>query len=300
MLEFLSDNLLAAIRYVNCNLLYEMRVRANKPVVVNYNGKYTFLGARGITDRIGDALVSSYSEIESIIYRASEFSVYSVTDQLKQGFITGANGERIGLAGVYVYENGSAFTVKEVTSLNIRIPHEVKGAGGFIFEKCFSEKIASALILSPPGRGKTTILRDLSRLISAKYLINILINDERNEISAAYRDFSLETGAFSDIVRYAHKKDALSAAIRSMRPDLIITDELTSKEEAEAVVSCVRGGVEVIASAHFKDLDGVRNAPEFACIISGGIFDYYIVLDSEGIGRIKYICNGQFARIFEA
>ena len=289
MLEFLTDGLREALLNVNMNLVYELRIRANRPVVVNYGGEYTFLGARGITPHIGAAIVTCYSDIESIIYRASEYSVYSVTDKLRQGFLTGAGGERIGLAGAYVYEKGEAFTVKEVTSLNIRVPHEVRGCGEKIYRTCFSKGIASALILSPPGRGKTTILRDLARLISAHRLLNVLISDERNEICAVNRDFSLDTGAFSDVVRYAAKRDALTAAVRTMRPDLIVTDELVDEAEIDAVACCIRGGVEVLASAHFRDLESMRASPPFARALRERLFGYYILLAGEGIGQVRQI-----------
>ena len=300
MLEFLTDSLRAALVHVNMNFVYELRIRANKPVVVNYGGKYSFLGTNGITEHISAAIVSSYSDIENIIYRASEYSVYSVTEQLKQGFLTGAGGERIGLAGIFVYENGTTFTVKEVTSLNIRVPHEVRGSGALIYQKCFSQEVPSPLLLSPPGRGNTTILRALSRLISAHKILNILINDERNEISAAYRDFSLDTGAFSDVIRYSYKRDALISAVRAMRPDIIITDELVSKEELDSVAACIRGGVHVIASAHFKDLENMRNAEIFAGILKEKLFCHYIILDAEEIGKISAIYDRDFSLVYES
>lgn len=300
MLEFLTDNLREALLNVNLNLVYELRVRANRPVVMNYGGEYTFLGARGATPHIGAAIISAYSDIENIIYRASEYSVYSVTDRLRQGFLTGAGGERIGLAGAYVYENGTAFTVKDVTSLNIRVPHEVRGCGEQIYRTCFAKKIASALILSPPGRGKTTILRDLARLISAHRLINVLISDERNEICAANRDFSLDTGAFTDVIRYAAKRDALTAAVRAMRPDLIVTDELVDEEEIDAVACCIRGGVEVLASAHFRDLESMRASPPFARALREKLFGYYILLSAEGIGKVQGIYASDLSPVFTA
>ena len=299
MLDFLTDNLRRALTHVNLQLVYELRVRANKPVVINYGGKYTFLGTNGTTEHIGAALVCSFSDIETIIYRASEFSVYSVTEQLRQGFLTGSNGERIGLAGIFVYENGKTFTVKEVSSLNIRVPHEVPGCGELIERICFREKIGSALLISPPGRGKTTILRDLTRLISSRRLLNILINDERNEISAAYRDFSLNTGAFSDVVRYSYKSDALSAAVRAMRPDLIVTDELVSAEEIEAVAACIRGGVCVIASAHLRDISAMQASPVFGRVAEERLFDYYIALSADEIGKVAGIYGKDLAPVYE-
>lgn len=297
MLEFLTDNLRQALLNVNMNSVYELRVRASKPVVVNYGGEYTFLGAKGITPHIGSALIASYSDIETIIYRASEYSVYTVNDRLRRGFLTGAGGERIGLAGSFVYENGDTFTIKEVTSLNIRVPHEVRGCGEVIYRTCFRKELKSALILSPPGRGKTTILRDLTRLISAHRFLNVLINDERNEIAAADRDFSLDTGAFSDVIRYTDKRDALTAAVRAMRPDLIVTDELVSEEELEAVAACVRSGVEVLASAHFRDIESMCASPPFARALRERIFGYYILLSREGIGRVAGIYGADLSPV---
>ena len=100
MLEFLTDELRAALRNTNMRFVYELRIRAGKPVAVNYKGAYSFLGKSGITDKQSAALTASAADVEEIVFRASNYSVYSVTEQMKQGFITGAHGERIGLAGM--------------------------------------------------------------------------------------------------------------------------------------------------------------------------------------------------------
>lgn len=297
MLEFLTDELRGALLHCNLQKVYELRIRAGKPVVLNYGGAYRFLGPCGVSERRTGALSASYADIEAIICRASEYSVYSVTEQLRQGFLTGAGGERIGLAGVFVYENGSSFTVRDVTSLNIRVPHEVIGCGEEIFRRCFSQGIGSALILSPPGRGKTTILRDLARLLSGQGIVNILLSDERGEISAANRDFSLDVGAYTDVIRYSSKHDALTAAVRAMRPDLIITDEVVSAEEVESIAACIRGGVEVIASAHCRDIEALRASPVFARAAADRLFDYYIQLSSVGVGNVEGIYDGALSPI---
>lgn len=289
MLEFLTDELHAALRNTNIRFVYELRIRAGKPVVVNYKGVYSFLGKAGITDKQSAALTASAADVEEIVLRASNYSVYSVTEQMRQGFITGAHGERIGLAGMYVYEGGEAFTVREITSLNIRVPHEVRGCAEQIYRCCFMEGIASALVLSLPGRGKTTILRDLARLLGERMGNNVLVSDERGEIGAANEGAAPDTGAFSDVIRFARKKDALTAAVRAMRPDVIVTDELISEEELAAVAMCVRGGVEVLASAHLRGIGALCDSPVFSPFVRKKLFAYYIVLRAEGVGEIEGI-----------
>ena len=299
MLDFLTEELKAALRHVNLNRVYELRVRAAKPVVINFGGEYTFLGRHGTTSYRTEAMDATFADVESIVYRASEYSVYSVTEQLRQGFLTGAGGERIGLAGIVVYENGVPFTVKEITSLNIRVPHDVRGCGDLIFRQCFREGTRSMLLLSAPGRGKTTILRDLARSLSEDKIVNILINDERNEITAAYRDFSLDTGAFCDVIRYSYKRDALTAAVRCLRPDIVVTDELVSEEETDAVASCIRGGIHVLASAHCKDIASLRNAPVFAAVLREQLFDRYVFLASDRIGEVEAIYDAALRPVYQ-
>lgn len=161
MLDFLNQKYIDALSYLNEKYLYEMRLRAGKPVVVNYKGKYSYLCERGLSETATGSLTAACAELEEIVFRASEFSVYSVTEQLRQGFLTGNLGERIGLAGAFVYEDGKTFTVKEITSLNIRIPHEVLGCADTVYARCLQNGLQNILLISAPGRGKTTILRDL-------------------------------------------------------------------------------------------------------------------------------------------
>lgn len=289
MLSFLTQTLLRALKNVNLNRVYELRLRAGRPVIINYGGTYCYLGMHGIVAGAEVALTIRYTDIEEIIAKASEYSVYSVTEQLRRGFVTGTAGERIGLAGIFVYENEKSFTVKDVTSINIRVPHEVIGCGEKIYKFCLSDRLRSVLIMSPPGRGKTTILRDLARLLGSKEFVNVLIHDERNEISAAEGDFSLNIGPFCDIIRYSRKSDAFTAAVRALRPDILITDELVSSEEIAAVSACVRGGVEVIATAHCRDVESLWASPVFSMAVHEHIFDYYVVLAADRIGHVAGI-----------
>ena len=275
MLEFLPNKIRSAIKYLNLKKLYEIRLRAGKPVAVNYDGRYRYLSCCGITDKPESALNVSLSEIGDTVFSAGKFSVYSVEEQIRRGFLTAECGERIGLAGQYVFEKGKPLAVRDFTSLCIRIPHEIEGGGDEIYDRCLKDRIRNLLIMSPPGIGKTTILRDLSRRLSRETGKNILICDERGEISAG------DTGATSDVLLFADKGTAFEAGIRAMRPDVMITDELSAADCA-AVERAIYGGVKVFASAHFSRIEDVK--PPFS-----GLFERYVLLDTEKIGRLSGI-----------
>ena len=276
MLDFLAPRLKSAVKCVNANLLYEMRIRADKPLRVNLNGRFCYLGEGGVTENPAHALIPTALEIEETLFAASDYSVYAVENQLRQGFVTGREGERIGIAGTYVYDEKGVLSVHSVTSLCIRIPHAVVGCSEEIYQKCFVRGVCSLLILAPPGEGKTTILRDLTRLVSERTRLNILVSDERGELSAG------DLGATSDVVRFADKLTVFTAGIRAMRPDLIVTDELLP-EDYRAVRRAKESGIIVFASAHLRRYEDVPDK----------LFERYALLD--GLGRVGKILgsNGE-------
>lgn len=279
MLDFLPQNVKESVKRLNLKCLYEIRIRAGKPITVNYQGKYRYLGAFGVTERAENAIQCTQFDVADCVYRAGNYSVYSVEEQLKEGFVTAESGERIGIAGEYVFEKGQPFALRNFTSLCIRVPHEIYGCSDEIYQRCMSDKIRSLLIMSPPGIGKTTILRDLSRILSVKYAKNILICDERGEISAG------DTGGTSDVMKFADKATAFSAGIRAMRPDIIITDEL-SAQDCTAVEKAILAGIAVIASAHFSCMHTVKTP--FL-----GLFERYVLLNAREIGGIYQIYDEQ-------
>ncbi len=275
MLEFLPENVKEGIARLNLAFLYEIRIRADKPITVNYQGKYRYLGAFGLTDIREKSVVCTAYDIEEIVFRAGEYSVYSVEEQIKSGFLTAKSGERIGLSGEYVFEKGQPIALRNFTSLCIRVPHEVKGSAEEVYKICMSDKVQNLLLMSSPGLGKTTILRDLARILSEKKRKNVLICDERGELSVG------ELGDTCDVVRFCDKERAFLSGIRAMRPEIIITDELSVKD-AIALENAVSAGISIVASAHFSDISYVK-APFL------GLFERFVLLDEERIGQIKAI-----------
>ena len=279
MLEFLPQFIKDAIAKINITNLYEIRMRAEKPVMVNYQGKYRYLGAYGFTEHREKALISTAEDIAECVFKAGNFSVYSVEEELKQGFLTASSGERIGISGEYVFEKGQPLALRNYTSLCIRVPHEVKGCAREIYQRCMSDKVHNLLLMSSPGLGKTTILRDLSRILSEKTQKNILICDERGEICVG------EYGETCDAIRFCDKERAFTAGIRAMRPEIIITDELSFRD-CDALKKAVVAGIFVIASAHFSHFRFIQTP-------FSELFERYVLLDEEKIGKIKAIYDVQ-------
>lgn len=272
MLDFLAPRLAACVRHINLQTLYELRVRAGKPLRANIGGVFRFLGEAGIVSSANEAFYPTAEEVEDTLFAASGYSVYSVENQIRRGFVTGKEGERIGIAGTYVYDGNGVLSVHSLSSLCIRIPHAIEGCAEEIYSRCFSEGVCSVLILSPPGEGKTTLLRDLARLVCERTNLNVLVSDERGELSAG------DLGKTSDCIRFADKMTAFTAGIRAMRPDVIVTDELLPEDYA-AVLRAKEGGIAVLASAHLTSYEDVPHK----------IFSRYVLLD--GIGRVGKICK---------
>lgn len=261
-LSFLPDDVRDAVSHLNYNRLSEIRLRRGQPVIVEYDGNYAFLGKVGVVSNASESI--RLSEIAPVLNAATGGCVYGYTEQIKSGFITVEHGVRIGIAGEYVTEKGVVNTIKNVTSLNIRIPHDIKDCSDYLFKTVFFNQLKSALIFSKPGLGKTTMLRDIARKLSQTK--NVLVFDERGEIAALdnYGDgFDLGT---VDVVRCYSKLGAIASAIRAMKPDVIITDELYGNEDIEAVRFAADCSITVVASSHISDREKLKKMP-FECFV---------------------------------
>lgn len=278
-LSFLPPEVKASIDHLNFNRLSEIRLRRGQPVIVEYDGEYRFLGKFGLSSGKSDRV--AVFDVASVLNAATNGCVYGYTEQIKGGFITVEHGVRIGIAGEYVTENGAVSTIKSVTSLNIRIPHNVTGCSDGVCGALFADGPKSVLLFSKPGMGKTTMLRDIARNITAASLKNVLIFDERGEISAmdGFGD-GFEIGAV-DVVRCFNKLGAISSAIRAMKPDVIITDELYGEEDIKAVKYAADCGITIIASSHVTDRKILSEMP----------FEYFVELTAVNGSPLIYDKN---------
>lgn len=299
--DILPIGLIKPLSMLNFKSLCEIRLRINRPIMVNYANSYYYFGQSGLCSE-ADAIICTKDMIQSILSKASNHSIYAINDEIKCGFVSVKGGIRIGLTGDVVSENGRVLTIKNISSLNIRIPHQVYGCAYKVVKFLFDElgNLQNTLVLGSPGTGKTTILRDLCvQINNQKKDINILLLDERNEISASFDGLpELNVGKSTDITCGGQKDINIVNGIRSMAPDIIILDEIGTEKDVKSLEYAVNTGVCIVASVHCKDIFELQKKQELSMLIKTKSFKRYVELsNSNGKGTIDNIYDENFKSI---
>ena len=255
--------------YANEADVTEIRMRIGKPLVVQT------LFSRFAVKTNGIPYVVRKDDVDAVIAKASNFSVYAVGDEMKKGYIPYGK-YRIGVAGEGVLEDGRFLSVKNVSSLVIRVPHQVKTAAEEI-DKRVSQNPLSTLVISPPAAGKTTMLRELARLASSKF--NTVIIDERYELASMTNGKSQLDVGDADVVSGVPKVIAYENCVRALSPEIIVTDEVFRREEVEAICDIARSGVKVFASVHADRIETLEKSEIFSPLVKA--FDYAVVLEKK-------------------
>lgn len=206
---------------INWDELQEIRLRIQKPVILKYNAKTCYLSEQGkITTRKEQLHIVTSQEIRQAMEYISSYSMYAYIEQLKQGFLTIRGGHRVGICGTVVMDHDKVKTIRHISGLNIRVAHEVKGCADILYSRCTRMgKLIPTLIISPPGCGKTTLLRDMIRKISDEGQ-TVGVVDERSEIGACYQGVAQnDLGIQTDVMDACEKGQGMNMLIRSMAPD---------------------------------------------------------------------------------
>ena len=239
--------------------LQEIRIRCNRPIILKLRSCEIVIEYNVLEN-----------EILSILEKLCNNSIYAYKNQICEGFITVKGGHRVGITGNCVMEDGKIINIKYISSLNFRIAREVKGCSLKIIDKVInfeSNTVNNTLIVSEPGKGKTTILRDIIRNISngiSGREINFRgktcgVVDERGEIAAMYRGIPQnDIGIRTDVIENVNKSIGMKMLIRTMAPEVIACDEIGSKEDVEAIKDAMISGVKGIFTMHGKSLEEIK------------------------------------------
>ncbi len=266
----------------------EIRMRANENLIIVIKNKKYYL-----KDENGEFVKANTNMIENFVRRISENSIYAYNDNIKNGYITLKRGIRVGLCGSIVTDGDNIVTVKEFQAVNIRIPHIVKNCSLMAYDYLVeNNEVKNTLIISAPGNGKTTFVRDfIYQLYAHNVSKNILVADERNEMcSVVGGEPAVDLGGFCDIYTNCTKTFAFKNGIRSMRPDIIVTDEIDLDKDLESIIEAINSGVAVIATIHASGLNQLKKKKNFDRVLDEKFFSRFVVLSGdEGPGTLTGI-----------
>ncbi|MDD2282585.1 MAG: stage III sporulation protein AA [Eubacteriales bacterium] len=250
-------------------LAEEIRLRPGHSLLVQGRGREVWLP---LTVNVEDLL-----ETMNIL---SQYSYYAFAEQLARGYITVAGGHRIGVAGRVTVQKGRVAAMAETGSINIRIARQVKGAGKTALPWLFSRgQLLNTLILAAPGCGKTTLLRDLIRLISDEAGLTVGVADERSELAGCYRGIpQLDVGCRTDVLDGCPRDQGLEMLVRSMGPQVVAADEIGRRADARALENVLAAGVAVLTTAHARDLAEARQRPVLRGLLAEGYFQRAVIL----------------------
>ena len=276
----LPDRVALALEKVDKAYRYkisEIRMRVNNPTTLTIEGQNYYLRANGNINSQGkDFVFLSSAELEEFIYKFCRGSVYAYEESIKQGYIT-RNGVRVGLCGTVFLKNGEIGGFSSYSSVNVRIPHHISGVSEKLVYDIEQRGFAGGgiLVVSPPGDGKTTFLRDISCRLSSginiggnKKCFRVCIIDERNEIFMP----DVFKNCPVDVLQNCPKEKAIELSLRTLNPEIIICDEIGTESEAKAISKAHTGGIILIASVHGSCMKDVTKYSEINSLIQKRIF----------------------------
>lgn len=261
----------------------EIRLRAGRPLSVTVGGTQFFIKTDGACMLPKEECITVLSEdIKEAFFKLCHNSVYSHNDELCRGYITLKNGHRAGVCGTVTAQGGKIETIRDISSINLRIAKEVTSFADKLIKEYTG---GGVLICGGPSTGKTTLLRDFARQLASgvkgKFL-KVAIIDSRGEIAASLNGVPMaDLGSTADILTFCPKGQGIEMALRTLNPDIIVFDELGNLQEVKAVEQSFNSGVSVVATAHAGDLKDIYRRKPIARLLQSGAINQIVLCDNK-------------------
>lgn len=299
-------SILEKSRAVSFHEVEEIRLRVGQPLLVRTADTDLFLNQAGGTTSPEKAYFVTRKDLVDALERMTQSSLYAAEADLKQGFLTLPGGNRVGVTGEAVLAGGQIQTLKHVSALNLRIARDIKGQGLRILPLLLGTDgtFRHTLLISPPRAGKTTLLRDLIRLISDGVPQiglkgqTVGVVDERGELAGMWQGVpAYNLGYRTDVLDGCPKAIGMNMLVRSMAPQVIAMDELGHSADVTALLDALRTGVRILSTAHAASLEEARRRPALDQLLAQGMFERLVVLSRKhGPGTIEGVYDLQTGR----
>lgn len=276
------------------DMLQEIRIRLNQPIEMIFDDRVEWL-----TEAVPNKKDNGF-----IINQLSEFSLYRMEDELREGYITIEGGHRVGLAGKVNTINGSVKAIQYITFLNIRIAKEKIGVATDIISYLYHHKFCNTLLVGSPQSGKTTLLRDIIRIISSGWNHvppkKVGVVDERSEIAASLNGVPQHNlGKRTDVLDACPKAEGMMMLIRSMSPEILVVDEIGSDKDVQALMNAINAGVTIICTIHGQSLSELKKRPSIEPLLKKRVFERIVLLKGQSSpGTIQCIYDESEKNIY--
>ena len=278
----------------------EIRLREGGALHLCWSGGEILLSPQGEPVERARAYRVNLEDINLTLQLISNCSLYAFEEELRRGYLTVPGGHRVGLSGKAVLDKGSIKVLRHISSLNFRVAREVKGIAEKVLPYLVSpreKKVFSTLVVSPPQAGKTTLLRDMTRCLSRGGIppgfpgAKVGLVDERSEIAGCFEGSpQLDVGWRTDVLDGAPKGEGMLLLLRSMSPEVVVTDEIGREEDAVALEEMMHAGVSVLSSAHASRPEELYRRPCIKRLLERSVFGRLLVLSCrKGAGTVEYI-----------
>ena len=294
MIKLLPSGLREVLQKMNLDVagLQEIRLRAEQPAVILSHGK----------EYVSQTVIHRRQLEETLAYLGN-YSLYAYEEEIRRGYLSLPGGHRVGIAGRVVVEDGNIRTITAISSLNLRFAHQILGCADEVSPFLWQDgALQSTLIVSPPGKGKTTMLRDCIRQISNGTLIHpgmtVGLVDERSEIAGCSGGITgNDVGIRTDVLDACPKAKGLMMLIRSMAPEVVAADEIGTAEDVRAIETAACCGCRILATVHGHSPDDIRKNPVLNELLEKKIFDRYVILKKDDrAGQIQAVYDRDWSQ----